>query len=551
MAGCSSPEKMKDVPDEMVPVMSPKVLVLKGKTVEGKVSGRFPAKYFHKKAKLDMSPVMLYSGQQKVLATWQYQGEDITDNRSVINFENGGSFGGTFSFPYEDSMMQSKVELRLTLLYNDKEVPFAGNMPLGVGIDVTQNLVEVEPKPAIMPHNYARNGVQQLEAQFNFDIQKPNISRSQFTREDVKAFQKALADLKGNSKAELKGVTVNAYASPDGPVDLNENLYKGRGANTESWIESNLRKARVSGDLVKIGHEDTDWDGFKKMVEASDIEDKDMILRVLSMYSDPDTRNKEMHNMGKVFSEIAEKVLPKLRRSTMVADIEMVGKSDEEMKSLVEKKQFGSLTLAETLYAATLYNDDLTIQESILASKVSKNDVRVYNNLAANYLLQGKKEEAKEMLDKASAIDAVNPYVLNNLGVLEMYAGNVEEAKKLFLRAIDAGKAPKENLGSIAIADGEYSSAVDYLGGTKTFNEGLALLLSDKQEAAKNVLAEQKSAKAYYLLSILGVRAADEKMVIDNMRSAVSMDASLKERAKKDVVFASYMQNEGFAALLK
>ncbi len=551
LAGCSSPEKMKDVPEDMRPVMTPNPLVLRGKMVEGKVSGNFPPKYFHKKGKLDVNPVLKFGGQELVLATWQYQGEDITENRTVISHENGGRFGGDFSFEYKPEMMDSKVELQITLMYKDKSMPFDMPFALGEGIDVTQLLVNQTPKEVKMAHDYVRTTEEQAQAEIHFAMQRPDIRRGELTQDDVKEFQKVLADLKGNEKLKLTGVSVSAYASPDGPEDLNEKLYKGRGKNTESFLKKALKKSKVDADLVSISEESTDWEGFRKLVEESDIEDKDMIIRVLNMYSDPEARNKEMHNMGKVFKVLAEKILPKLRRAQMVAHIEKVGRTDDEIRELVTNNQISELSLTEALYAATLFGDYETQEAIYLELTKNNNDIRVYNNLACVYINKKNYDGAKEMLTKASEINAENPYVLNNLGVLEMNAGNNAEAKALFLRATAAGNAVRENLGICSINDGEYTAAVEYLAGTDSFNQGLALLLSDKNDAAKNIFANLKEAKAYYAMAIIGVRAKDEKMVLDNMRTAIQMDSELKARAKKDVVFAPYKQNDAFAALLQ
>lgn len=551
LAGCSSPEKMKDVPEDMRPIMTPNPLVLRGKMVEGKVTGKFPPKYFHKKGKLDINPVLVYEGQELVLNTWQYQGEEVAENQTVISFDNGGSFGGDFSFEYKPEMMQSKVELRLTLMYKDQAMPFAVPFALGEGIDVTQLLVDDTPQVAMMAHDYVRTTEETAEAEVHFAIQRNDISRSELTQDDVMAFQKVLSELHENEKLKLKGVAVSAYSSPDGPVELNEKLYKGRGSNTEKFVEQTLKKSKVDTELVSIAEEDIDWDGFKALVEASDIEDKDMIIRVLNMYSDPVTRNKEMHNMGKVFKVVAEKILPKLRRAKMVARFEKVGRTDDEIRDLISNQHVSDLTLTEALYGATLFGD-LDMQEAIYLELVKNhNDIRVYNNVACVYIQKKNFEAAKNMLAKAAEINAENPFVLNNLGVLEMNAGNNSEAKALFLRAGAAGAVVRANLGICSIKDGEYGNAVEYLAGMDSFNQGLALLLADKNDAAKNVFADVRTAKAYYAMAIIGVRARDEKMVLDNMRTAIEMDGALKERAKKDVVFAGYKQNEAFAFLLQ
>lgn len=550
LVGCDNPEKMKDLPQEALPKMDPNPLVLVGKTVEGNISGTFPAKYFNKKAKVELIPVLKYEGGELVLPSKIYQGEDIAENNAVISFDLGGPYANDFSFEYKDEMMRSDMELRMNLYVKDKKIPFDGAWKVGTGIITTQLLADLTSEPTMLPHNFQRDRTEETSARINFAIQSSDIRAGELSREDVKTLQDAIAGLSKNQKETLKGISIKAYASPDGPVDLNDNLSKGRGKTTQNWLEGLLKKGSVTGS-VRVEEESTDWEGFKQMVEASDIEDKDMILRVLSMYSDPEVRNREMHNLGKVFTVLAEEVLPKLRRSQMTASVEIKGRTDDEIRAMVDEGKIGELALNEALFAVTLYPE--ADKKAELYNEIAKkhNDVRVYNNLACIYLNEGNVADAKAALTKAAAIDATNPSVLNNQGVIAMREGNPEEAEKLFVRATDAGPVVKTNLGACAILKGLYPAAVEYLAGTGSFNQGLALLLTDKNDAAKNVFNDLKTAKAYYCLAILGARTGDEKMVLDNLREAFSMDSNLKNRAKKDAEFIKFAANEVYMGLLQ
>lgn len=555
IVGCNSPEKMKDVPQEALPKLDPNPLVLVGTTVKGTITGKFPPKYFNKKAKLELTPVIVYDGGELVLPSNTYQGESVTDNYSVISHDLGGAYTTKeFSFEYKPEMMRSNVELRLTLSYKDKKVPFDVPYKVGVGINVTQNLAELEARPLLLPHNFTRDRESSAEAQINFAIQRSDLRAGELTKEDVMKLSQTIKELGTNGKEALTSISIRSYASPDGPVDLNENLSKGRGKTAQDWLSKTLRKSKLTDDVIKIDEQSTDWEGFKSMVESSNIEDKELILRVLSMYSDPDVRNREMHNLGKVFQVIAEEILPKLRRSKMVASIAVKGRTDEEIKAIVDAGDIATLGINEALYAVTMYPD--LDKKAELYFKVSEmegasNDVRVLNNLACIYLMQGRDIPAKDLLDRAAAIEATNAVVLNNLGVVEMQGGRPAEAEKLFVRATEAGPIVKANLGACAILKGEWKAAVEYLQGSNTFNQGLALLLVERYDAATNIFNEVKSARSYYGLAIIGARNGDEKAVLDNLRTAISMESKLKARAAKDVEFLKFAQNEAFVALTK
>lgn len=552
LVGCDNPEKMKNVPQEALPKMDPNPLVLKGKTVEGKIKGTFPPKYFNKKAKLELTPVLKYDGGELVLPSKMYQGEDVTENNTVINSDLGGVYSHDFKFEYKPEMMKSEMELRLTLYYKDKKVPFDAALKLGVGVNETQQLVDLLSSPTWMPSNYVRTHDVQKAAQLMYDIQKADVRPGALTTDDIKALQQAIQDMNADERAELQGFSIKAYASPDGPVALNNDLSKGRGKSAQNWLQGQMKKNKIAKkDAISIDEMSTDWDGFKSMMENSDIEDKDLILRVLSMYSDPDVRNREMHNLGKVFQVVAEKILPKLRRSQMVANYKVVGRTDEEILNMVADGKLLELQENEAFYACEV-EKDLAKRENMYKQMAEKyQSERAYNNLACIYLMEGKFNDAREQLNKAQAINDKNPHVLNNLGVLAMVEGNAEEAEKYFVRATEAGPAVRANLGACAILRGEYQAAVDYLTGTNVFNQGLALLLTDRNEAAKNVFSDLKTAKSYYGLAIIGARTQDEKMLLDNLRTAIQMDATYKTRAAKDVEFIKFAQNDVFKGLLK
>lgn len=557
MVGCNSPEKMLEKASEIKADLNPNPLVLVGDSVQGSITGTFPPKYFHKKAMLELVPVIVYDGGELKLPSKTYQGEDVTENNDVISNANGGRCKVDFKFKYEPQMMRSTVELRFVLHYKGKTSTLPAGMKVGIGINETQNLALLEGDkgiPTPLAHNYVRDRQELKDAQINFAIQQATLRPGELTKDDVKELLDQIKQLSNDQKQVLTSLDINAYASPDGPVALNDNLSKGRGKVTQDWLMNNLRKNKIRTDVVKIQEQATDWDGFKKLVENSNIEDKELILRVLSMYSDPDVRNREMHNMGKVFQVLAEDILPKLRRAQMVANVQVQGRTDEETKALVDAGKIGELPENEALYAVTLYDDaDKKAELYRAITAADDQSYRAYNNLACILLNKNDLSGAKSALDKAAAIEPNNSAILNNQGVVAVREGRYDDAEKLYVKATDAGEQVRQNLGFVAILKGDYKAAVEYLKGSNSFNQGLALLLTDNLTAAQNTFNDVKKDEplAYYGLAIIGARNEDEKMAVDNLREAISMRSDLKERAKKDVEFRKLAQSEMFANLLK
>jgi tetratricopeptide (TPR) repeat protein len=554
LSSCGGVNKMKEFAEGTDFKVTPNPLEVHGDIVKGEISGTFPAKYFNKKASLEITPVVVYEGGELPLPVKMLQGESVEDNNQAISYDAGGSFKHEVEFDYIDAMMKSDIELRFVIIYKDERIPFDVPYKAGVGVIATSKLVDLTPKPIMLKDNFQRVVSENEEAQINFVIQRSDVRRTELTKEEVKSLESFIAEVAAEEKVELKGVNVSAYASPDGPEALNEKLSKDRGTNTEKWLGGVFKKAKVEGkpsDYVKVQTIGEDWDGFQKLVQASDIQDKELILRVLSMYSDPQVREKEIKNLSKVYMVLAEKILPELRRSKMTVNVEKIGYSDEELMEMIESKNIDGLNVEEMLYAASICQDIDTKLSIYKKAAQVHNDFRAHNNIAFINLKNGKVAEAKTALEAASALDANNAVVKNNLGCVAMHEGNIEEAQNLFLGATNAGPDVKYNLGIVAIVNNKYPAAVEYFAGTDSFNQGLAMLLTNKNDAAKNTFAKVDEAKAYYGIAIVGARIGDEAMILDNLRTAVAKDASLKKHAMKDLEFRNYLQNEAFTAILQ
>ncbi len=554
LSSCGGVSKMKEFAEGTNLKLEPNPLEVHGNMVKGTISATFPAKYFNKKAILKVTPVLVYEGGELALEPKMLQGEDVEDNHQVISYDAGGSATHDIEFEYKDEMLKSDLELRFVIIHKGEEIPFDETHKVGVGVIATSKLVEIDPKPIMLKDKFQRIIPKSEEAQINFVVNKSNVRRSELTKEEIVALENFIKETASKENLELKGVNVAAYASPEGPLDLNEKLSKERGEGAEKWLANIFKKAKVEGeatDFVSTQTTSEDWEGFKKLVQNSDIQDKELILRVLSMHSDNEVREEEIRNMSKVFLVLQEKILPELRRSRMVANIDVIGYSDEELMEMVQNDNLDSLNVEEMLYAASLcQNDDMKLKVYTKAAGMF-NDVRAHNNIGYINLKNGNVAEAKTALEAAAGVEANNAAVKNNLGCVALIEGDVDKAQELFTSATNAGSEVKYNLGIISIIKNQYPAAVEYFAGTDTFNQGLAMLLSSRNDAAKNTFQKVDEAKAYYGLAIVGARIGDENMILNNLRTAVGKDAALKERAAKDMEFRNYLQNEAFTAIVQ
>ncbi|MDY0199491.1 MAG: hypothetical protein RBR40_00745 [Tenuifilaceae bacterium] len=554
LSGCGGVDKMKEFAEGTDLKLTPNPLEVHGDIVKGTISVSFPAKYFNKKALLKVTPVLVYEGGELALESKTLQGQDVQDNHQVISYDAGGSVSHDIEFEYKDAMLKSDLELRFVIVYKDKEIAFDEPHKIGVGVIATSKLVDLTPRAIMLGDKFQRITPKKEEAQINYVVNKSDVRRSELTKEDIKALEGFIGETVKEERQEFKGVSISAYASPEGPQALNEKLSEARGKSAEKWLSDVFKKSKVekqAGDFVSVQNTAEDWAGFQELVQKSDIQDKELILRVLSMYSDPDVREKEIRNMSKVFLVLQEKILPELRRSKMVANIDVVGYSDEELMEMVENNTIEDLNVEEMLYAANLCQDqDTKLSIYAKAAEVHK-DVRAYNNVGYINLKNNKVAEAKKALTAASEIESNNAVVKNNLGCVAMLEGDIDNAQTLFVGASNAGPEVKYNLGIIAIVKNQYPAAVEYLAGTDSFNQGLAMLLTNKNDAAKNTFQKVDEAKAFYGLAIVGARIGDENMVLNNLRTAIGKDASLKKHVVKDMEFRNYLQNEAFTAIVQ
>ena len=544
LSSCNCYKKMLKKVDTVQTSCTPAVLSLKGSTVTADIKVTFPPKYFDEVAVLKVTPVLVFEGGEIAGTPKFVQGENVKDNYTVIPWKTGGSYTQTVSFPYDPKARLSTLELRMESKCSNKcskkyreFLPFAA-MPVAQGISTVQNDANQTSYMAMMPDNFKKVTTVSQDAEILYQINKANVRKDQLTTDQVKMLNDFVKENSNKEKVTLGSIAAKGYASPDGPVKFNDELSKKR---SESGQEAYSKQLGMDAkyDIAAYGE---DWDGFKELVEKSDIKDKELILQVLQMYSSPVKRDEEIKNMSSVFKVLAEEILPQLRRTKLVATADIQSKTDAELKEAVDK-DLNSLDLEEMMYAATLYNKNSEKAKIYKAAATKYNDARAYNNLGVVLAKQGKLDQAKKALDQAAKLQSA-PEISNNLGVVALAQGDVAEAKK-YLSSLNT-KDAKSNMALVALAEGNYSEATKGLSG---YNLAVAEVANGNLAKAKTALAKEKSADADYLRAVIAMREGDSKAAVANLKSAFSKDKSLKEKAKTDVEFAKLFGTEEFLAL--
>jgi tetratricopeptide (TPR) repeat protein len=554
-SSCGGIKKMKDLANTVKYEVTPKVLEMHNGEVNVTIKGTFPAKYFNKQAVLVVTPVLKYEGGQIELKPYKLQGEAVQANDKPIPYETGGGFEYSDKFTYKDEMMLSEIELKVSAALK-KETLDIGSYKLADGIIVTPKLVKIEPKSIPLSDKFVRIMPASKEASINYVINMADVRTSEVKKEEVVALNDYIKSVSGNPKFAVKGIEMWSAASPDGPVPLNTKLAGSREKSAKDFMKGSLKKAKIDklikDSLFSMLETPEDWDGFKSLMEKSDIKDKDLVLRVLTMYSDPDVREKEIINISEAFEEIKVKILPQLRRSKFTVKVDAIGFSDAEMLQLAESNP-DTFKLEEILYAANMIQD-LDKKAALYQKAAVKfpNDVRVQNNLGFVLIKLGKLDEAKTALEAAKAIDN-NDAVKTNLGALALLKGDIAGAEELLTAGMGAGEAPSYNLGIINIIKGKYDVAITYFGNTPDYNAALAKLLNKNYDAAITNLqgSKDESAQAYYLRAVLGARSENTDMIFNNLRTAVGKDMKLKAYAKKDAEFLKYFNDETFKSIIQ
>ncbi len=556
LASCAGLDKMKKGSPDVKYTVTPEVLETHAGKVDVTIKVQIPEKYFDKKVVLEATPVLVYEGGETAFTPYRLQGESIEGNDKVISYLNGGSITYTGSVPYNANMRVSDLVVRIKATKGKNSVDF-DPYKIANGVISTSTLVADLGAAASTGLNQFKRIIPETQvADIYFLIQQAQLRDAELKKDEVKNLNAYIAAADVDAKKEVKGIVVSAYASPDGGIDLNTKLAADREKVTKTYLDKEMKKAKIAPKaegFFSLKSTPEDWDGFKKLMEASNIQDKELILRVLNMYSDPEVREKEIKNMSQTFKVIAEEILPKLRRSKLIVNSELIGKSDDELKgALAADAQ--SLELEELLYVATLETDvDAQLKAYQTAAQKYPSCWRAENNVGVALYAKGDMNGAKAAFEKANTIKANTPEVMNNLGVIALRNGDYAKAKEYFGAAAGAGAELDSNLGIIAIHEGDYEGAIRYFGNSTSCNAGLAKILAGKYDSALSTLNAntQEVGFKYYLKAIVGARTAQNDMVIDNLKKSVALDAKYKAMAKTDLEFAKFFEDATFKSIVQ
>ena len=529
--------------------VTPQVLVAQGGKVPATVDGTFPAKAFPAKGLVTITPVLKYDGGEALGTPITLQGTKVTGNNKVIAKE-GGSFSVSSIYNYIPEMSKSELFLRFNTTIGKKSIALP-EIKVADGVIATETLADAtSATPTLSQDKFQRVIQEAHEASIMFLIQQAKLRDSELKSDAVKTLKNNIAATSADANKKIASLQVSSYASPDGGMSLNEKLAENREKTTVGYLEKELKKTKATGSIdAKFTAED--WDGFKELVSNSNIQDKDLILRVLSMYSDPEKREQEIKNLSSVYQNLAEDILPKLRRSKMMLTVDIIGKTDEQIKDLAVNDP-SKLNVEELLYSATLFNN-ASEKESIYkkAAELFPSDYRAYNNLGGLALQAGNLSQAKSNLDKAYSLSKTAD-VSSNLALYSMATGAAASTVDSYLGASAGAAGLNEAMGIQYIKKGEYAKAVEAFGDTKSNNAGLAQLLTKDYSKAKSTLdaVANPTAETNYLKAIIGARTNNKDLVVSGLKSAINADKSYAKKAIKDLEFSKYITDASVAALL-
>ena len=519
----------------------PEVLEAIGGKVPVTITGKFPEKYFKKTATVEVTPVLRWDGGEAKGQPAMFQGEKVEGNDQTISYKMGGTYTMKASFDYVPEMAKSELYLDFKIKKGKKEYTIP-SVKIADGVIATSELPTVKSANAAYAEDAFQRIIKQAqEAQIMFLIQQANIRASELKSDGIKDFNKKVVAINGDKKNfKLNNIEISAYASPDGGVKLNTGLAEDRQENTEKYLNKQLKKGEIETQ-IDAKYTAQDWEGFQELVSKSNIQDKDLILRVLSMYQDPEQRETEIKNISSVYKTLADEILPQLRRARLTANYDVIGRSDEEINAAFDAKE-DSISVDELLYAATLTQDNAR-KEAIYKRAIEKypNDFRAYNNLGMMSYAAGDLNAAENYFKQAASKSANAAEVNTNLGLCELCKGNVAQAETYLSKSTGANTA-NEALGNLYIKQGQYDRAVQAFGDTKTNSAALAQILAKDYNKAKTTLEGVKNPDAYtdYLMAIVGARTNNADLVKSSMAKVGQKDASLKASAQNDREFAKY-----------
>jgi len=573
IAGCNGFSKMLKDANMVKYSVTPNPLEDNGDSVAINITAHYPAKFFAKKANVTLTPTLkMADGSTVPLKTMNLVGQSAKGEGVKVSYDNGGTINYNYKIAFSSPMKMDELDIKATLTNKSQDFPM---VKIADGTIATALLIQNDDKLIMAKDKFVKTIPEHDTTRIYYVISQSNVRPAEMKSEEMKKFQD-FVEMGTKEGYTWDGMLVDAYASPDGETEFNDHLADDRAKtaikavtemfkNMKMEVEKMDEKGKMKKEKMpmdaklsdagfyKTGATGMDWEGFKIRVQNSNIKDKDLIIRVLSMYTDHDQRMKEIKNMAKTYTVLADEILPKLRRAIIILNAEKMSRSDEQLKMLSISHP-DSLSVEELLYAATLTNDmnqKLSIYKS--AKKMYGNDWRCANNAGYAEMMLNKPSDAAADFAQADHLSPNNPAVQNNLGVVARWKGDRKGALAYYANATGAGPEVAYNMALVDIQTGNYADAVTHLGNYNTFNATLAKLLNNDPTGAKSILdaSNDQSAMSYYLRAIISARTNDKTGMVSSLKTATNKDASLRATAQTDCEFLKYKDDPDFKAAIQ
>lgn len=529
--------------------VTPSPLETVGNEIPATVNGVFPEKWFNSHATIVVTPVLKYAGQEAYGIPYTYQGDKVAGNGIVINKNRGGNVAMNFKFEYEPAMRESELFLRFNAKIKGKQVKLP-EIKIADGVVATSALASaLSTEPSDAQDAFQRIIQQKQDANILFLIQQADLRSSELNKSELAAWKRRVKEAYTDPKQNVD-IEISAYASPDGGLTLNEKLAAEREKRTSAYLDSEMKKQAVNTD-INARYTAQDWEGFRQLVEASNLQDKDLVLRVLSMYEDPEVREKEIKNISFVFQDLAETILPQLRRSRLTANIEIIGKSDDEIMSFWRSTP-KELNVEELMYAATL--TDNPAEKEKIYQYITANfpqDYRAWNNIGTSFYRAGEYDKAMQAFNRSLQVKSQAPEANVNLALLALSKNETDKAEEL-LGTASGAKNLEQAMGLLYLKNGQYAQAESAFDNVKTNNAALAQILTNNYNKASETLKaiENPDATTAYLMAIIAARTNNFNEVTSNLRTAIQRDSAMKMQAATDLEFSKYRSNSEFQSLM-
>jgi hypothetical protein len=522
--------------------VNPSPLEVVGEKVPATVTGNIPAKFFVKNAEVTVTPYLVFNGEEVASQSYSFQGEKVRGNNPVVSYDYGSTVTIPVNYAYQPEMAKSELQLAFVVNQGSKQYVLP-RVKVADGVIATAALADAgSVQPAVAADAFQRVINEKYAADIMFLINQANVRAGQLNTDAMTELKKEVRNANADTARVLKELNISSYASPDGGVKFNTTLAENREKNTNSYLQSQLKKDKITefGELTSQ-FTAQDWEGFQKLVSQSNIQDKELILSVLSMYKDPEQRESEIRNLSSVFEQLADEILPQLRYSRITASIDVIGKSDEQIKAYAANDA-SALNVEELLYAATL-TDDNSERMSIYkkATELYSDDYRTWNDLGLTQYVAGDYSSAKSSFQKAASLNSNSSEASMNLGLIELLNKNYSKANQLFGSAAGVSEL-SDALGVYYLKQGDNAAAANAFGDSKSNNAALAQILTKDYSKAKTTLAgiANPDATTYYLSAILGARTNNESSVLSNLKQAINLDSSLASQAANDLEFSNF-----------